>query len=112
MIYALDERIKKLPQWAQRYIAKLRRDINALREVLRTVQEEDTGITWSEMIGTVRPTYYPIPTNARITFDTAGGAKIDVYFSDEGALHLHERSGRPLTLTARSPNTWTIDGAL
>lgn len=69
------ERILKLAKWAQLYIAKLERDIAALKAERKRVGAGKTSIYWS-MFRDDGDHY--LPARATIAFITAEGGRVEV----------------------------------
>ena len=66
----LQERIKKLPQWAQRYINKLKKDADRTQYIREAIEQGETNVWWDE--GFEKNKYY-LPPLARFYFKTANG---------------------------------------
>ena len=66
----LNEKIGKLPQWAQRYVAKLRQDVEYYKTQLHKVEAGDTAIRWDLYL---EDTGGNIPDRARVLFTLNGG---------------------------------------
>ena len=79
-----DERIKKLPVWAQRSIRELWADVEYYRKQFQQVENADeTPISWC--IGLADQRY--IPSRATVSFVLDTGKEVDVSVR-QGELHI------------------------
>ena len=65
----LDDRIEKLPKWAQQYIDVLRKNVDWYKGHLDKMEAGNTDIQWELGIDDTAN----IPTRARVLFTTDGG---------------------------------------
>lgn len=66
----LQEKIGKLPKWAQQYVDKLQKDIAWYKAQLDKVEADDTSIRWDLYTENANG---GIPDRARVLFDVADG---------------------------------------
>lgn len=89
----MEERIARLPKWAQHYIDKLESDIAYYKEQSRQVSTGDSPITWGTYLDSMEgKAECGIPATAKVNFHVIGGT-IETYL-ERGMLHIRTTGSR------------------
>jgi hypothetical protein len=91
-----DERIAKLPRWAQRHIERLERDRDSLRAKLAQIDSGESPVVWDEY-NLHGEGHHAIPARARVLFTLPSGGVIEVSLRSDHVEVRAERYGSIIT---------------
>jgi len=105
VIQELEEKIKRLPKWAQRYFDKLKRDLERARFIQKAIAEEDSPVWWYDLGTFEKENYLPPRTTIVLKVKQA---YIETSLSSDGEyIQVRSSHGR-LSISPKAANEIAI----